>query len=306
MALVGKWFGFGKDEAYDRAIKAYDQGEYADAIDGFEACLAAGADPAMVRLARFYIAESHAHLGQTALAREQFGPAQEHLLAAIEIHPNYPDLRLQLALTYQGLGDSVKQIEAIETALRLNPNYALAILHQGVLWCEDGKVEEGLKRVAQAVGRDPNLRGDRYESALQAFRNGDLERGIANLRAMAVQVSDDANAHAKIADGFARSGHWQEALQEYEVALRIAPRYADIRCRFGQALLHTDAVHAAAEAFRTALEVNPKYADAHAYLGIALRRLGDEGGAQAAFRAALEFNPHHAIAAEEVSRLRAS
>ncbi|HRF58929.1 MAG TPA: tetratricopeptide repeat protein [Fimbriimonadaceae bacterium] len=306
MALVGKWFGFGKDEAYDRAIKAYDQGDYADAIGGFEACLEAGADPAMVRLARFYIAESHAHLGQSALAREQFGPALEHLLAAIEIHPNYPDLRLQLALTYQGLGDTAKQIESIETSLRLNPNYALAILHQGILWCLDGRIDEGLKRVAQAVGRDSNLRGDRYESALQAFRSGDTDRGISNLRAMAVQVSDDANAHAKIADGFARDRHWHEALQEYEAALRLAPRYADIQCRYGQALLQTDAVSAATEAFRAALDVNPKYADAHAYLGIALRRLGDENGAQASFRAALEFDPHHAIAGEEITRMRAS
>lgn len=304
MSFVGKWFGFGRDEHYDRGVRSFDCGMYEDAIQHFQRCARSSSDSAAIRLARFYTAESYAQLGLASLRSENYDHAVGYLTQAIGIHPNFPDLRFHLSLAYEALGDRAMQRAQLEKALEINPKFARAVLYQGIMLYEESIWEAGMARIAEAIALDPDLDGERYRFACECHRTGDTARALANFRALASSDSSDANAHAKVGDTFARQGLWVEAAQEYQLALEISPRYADIRCRLGQALLQQDRVEQATEQFKIALEINPKYADAHAYLGIALRRSGEEAEAKRHFQAALAIDPQHLVATEEADRLR--
>ncbi len=305
MAFVGKWFGFGRNEHYDRGVRAFDSGLFEEAIHCFNECLAESRDRSTIRLATFYKAESYSNLGQSALKGENYVQAVDYLRRAIELHPHFPDLRYLLALAYAGTGDRGLQHQAVERALELNPKYAAAILLQATMFYEDGDEAQAMKLAAQAVEIEPSLNNERYQFALSSHAAGDKERTLTTLRSLRGNDSADANAHMRVADNYAKAGQWSEAAQEYRFALEIAPRYADIRCKYGQTLLQMDQCDLALEQFDLALDVNEKYADAHAYRGVALRRLDREIEARDAFRSALEFNPEHLIASQELSRLRA-
>jgi Flp pilus assembly protein TadD len=86
----------------------------------------------------------------------------------------------------------------------------------------------------------------------------------------------------------------------YERVLEIAPGYADVWVRQGQALMETGELDLAHRAFQRAIAVNPEFADAYALLGVVVRRQGDEENAMFAFRKALEFDSGHPIASQEV------
>lgn len=302
MSIVNKWFGFGRDDRYDRGIRAFDQGQYEEAIGEFRECLAKSTDPATNRLARFYMSESYANLGQASLLSQNYEVAAEHLRHAIELHPHYPDLHLRISYAYRGLGDRTSQSEAIGRALFINPNYAEAILQRGILWYEDGRSDEALAEIERAVSVEPGLGGERYQFALECHRNGDTARALANFATMTGADSKDANTHARVADSFVKQSLFEEAAQEYDRALQIAPGYADIRCKLGQVLLQMDLVERAEIEFRRALEINSAYVDAWASLGIALRRLRREDEAKVCFDRALELDPHNVVAKEEALR----
>ncbi len=305
MAFVGKWFGFGRDEHYDLAIRAYDRGLFEEAIEEFARCIENSADPATLRLAKFYTAESYSFLGQAAIRSEDFDHAIRFFKSALTLHPTYPDLYFSLAQAYRGFGDRPLQTEALTKALELNETYARAILFQGIIFIEDGEVQRGLSRIKEAVRIESALDGERYRFALASVKQGDIERAVANFETMFSDGSEDASTHAQLAESFARQGLWQEAASEYVRALDLAPEYADIRCSYGQTLLELDQVDYAADQFEAAIRINSNYADAHAYLGIALRRQGKQGEAKNAFRDALEADPHHVIASQEFERIRA-
>src|SRR5436853_6432238 len=112
MALLGKWFGFGREEIYDQAMHAYDRGDWEGAIERFQACTDDVGDPAMPRLARFYMAESYAQLGIAYMRAGDNGSAARNLSAAIEISPNHPDLYVALARACAKLGDQERRGQA--------------------------------------------------------------------------------------------------------------------------------------------------------------------------------------------------
>jgi tetratricopeptide (TPR) repeat protein len=303
MSLLGKWFGFAREEVYERAVRAYDMGDYEGAVEAFEACLEAGVDPSLTRLARFQLCDSYAKLGAERSRAGDYEAAVLHYQRSLSISPNYPDFHLQLAKVYRELGWSDLERRSLEMALSLNPRYVDAIVHQGVLLYESGRHEEGLARIEQAVRIDPALDTERYRYALGAHARGDAARAIANFSAMSTVGLDDANLHTRVADSFARQGMYEEAAQEYSRALKLAPHYADVRCRYGQTLMALGQPREAAEQFREALRVNERYADAHAQLGLALRRMNLQADAQAEFRRALELNPDNPVAKKELELL---
>lgn len=302
MANVSKWFGFGKSDDYDRGLRAFEADDYPTAIEAFESCFKQISDPTMLRQAEHYLAEAHARYGLSLLKADQPEEAVVQFKSALVRHPEYPDLHLHISLAYRKLGQTDLQRLSLERALELNPRYAAATLHRGLLEFQSGNFDEGLEYIGKAIDSDPGLNRQRYEFAMECHRRGDLSRTIAALESLGANDDDDANFHARIADSFAKKHLYTEAIAEYQKAISIAPDYADIRCRLGQIYLETDVPELAIGEFEVALEQNPRYVDALAGMGIALRRLGRNGEARARFEQVLDFDPHHAVALVELSR----
>ncbi|HMS56865.1 MAG TPA: tetratricopeptide repeat protein [Fimbriimonadaceae bacterium] len=275
---AGKWFGFGTDPVFDKALHEFEHGRLAEAIVGLEECATLGRDPSIRNLARTYLTDAHQRLGRAALMRAEFGLAIKHFETAIHYRQTFADLWLGLGLAQFGSGDQASALVSFEKAIDRNPNYAEAHLMRS-LCC--GEEPTHLRELAIAHRESP-----------------------AELIAALAQAPNDANVLAREADDLARQRLFQPAALRFQKALEIAPRYADIRCRYGQTLLELDQVEGALEQFEIALEVNPKYVEAWAQKGISLKRLRREGESQAAFRRAFELDPTHVIAAAEAKRTR--
>jgi protein O-mannosyl-transferase len=105
---------------------------------------------------------------------------------------------------------------------------------------------------------------------------------------------DSWMAHNQLGNVLVRGGRADEAIPEYEAALRLRPDIAEPHLSYGVALYRTDPskINLAIGEFETALRIKPKWAEAHVDLGNALLHVpGRAPDAIAEFQAALRFDP---------------
>ncbi len=305
MAHVGKWLGFALDEIYDEGLKNFEGGEYEQACEAFGACLHDSTDPSMNRLAKHYLCESHLHSGNARLRDGNFQVAAEDYARAVALSPNYPDLHLNLAKAYQGLGDPQRQMQQLELALELNPVYVNAMLDKGILMYSQGQRKQGIELVDKAMTLDPNLDPETYSAALADHRACNFGGALSMLGALRSRGTTEANKQARVAASHQRNQDWIAAKGAYEKAVIVAPGYADLRCKYGKVLLELGETEQAAEQLSKAVEINDRYVEALASLGIAMARMDRDIEAGDYFAKALVLDPHHPVAMAESAKLPA-
>lgn len=297
MSLLGKWFGFARDEVFDEGMAAFDRGAYEEAIEAFEECLQQDPEPSVMRLARFYLAESQAQLGQAFLERGQALIALRHFESALRRFPTFPDLNLCAARACREMGARQRAKHYVDRALQSNSVFVEAILLDAVLEYEAGRPVEALARAREAIELEPGIGAAHVQNAHACHGDGRAEEVVRHLLAMASTVSGDAGLHARVADSYMRDHMYSEASTEYRKALQIAPQRAELHCRLGQALLAQGQPSEALETFSDAVRLNPASAEAQAHLGLAHQALGREAEAALAFQRAQALNPDHPVVA---------
>jgi len=107
---------------------------------------------------------------------------------------------------------------------------------------------------------------------------------------------DYSEAHNNLGVVLQRAGRIPEAIAHYEQALRFNPRYADPYYNLGIALERSGRTREAIACYEQALRLNPGFAEAHNNLGNALVRLGRVQEAFGHWDQALRLNPDFAEA----------
>ena len=106
----------------------------------------------------------------------------------------------------------------------------------------------------------------------------------------------DFEGHYNLGAMLQARGELPDALQQYELALRIRPEDATVNNAAGGASLAAERPEAAVKYLEAALRSRPDYFDAHYNLGIALAMQNDFAGAVEHFRAAVQLNGEDANA----------
>lgn len=303
MSLLGKWFGFTKEEVFDGGVSAYSRGDYEAAIDAFEECLSDATDNATARLAAFYLGDSYGRLGAEQAADGAHADALTCYRSALRYCPNYPDLHLRAAKEADAIGDEEARDFHLRSSLRINPRYVDAHVFQGVCEYQAGNREPALERIALACEADSQLDIETFHEALNLHREGRFTRALDALRQLAADMSNDAALHKRVAEGFLRDGLLNEAAEAYRKTVEIEPRCSEAYCRLGLALLGLRRYAEALEAVDQSIRLNPAWAEAHAQRGAILREMKREIDARCEFQRAFEIDPNHPSALRESASL---
>lgn len=207
-------------------------------------------------------------------ARERFAVRDYHgavllLREAVVEGIAYADAFNLLGLSLALVGRQAEALDAFDRALALNPRYVEANLNRAVLLTDMGRVEEaaaGFERAGQLGGAD--------ESGFPAM--------VANRL---------ANAHKSLGDEYREAGALDEAIEQYRRALRLRPRFADIRLALGRALVEHGTYAEAGIELDEALGVRPDWLDAMLLRGLAAYLAGDLDTADAVWTRAAERHP---------------
>lgn len=291
----------GGERDYDRGIRFFDAGQYAEAIEALTAVLSnRRTGPLVERLARFYLAESYSAEALAQLRHPTGDPqkAVKQLRTAIELNPSFADLHFRLGSTLLHHGDTEEAIRALRRAVEINPRYTQALLHLAValLRSTRGDMNEAFAFARRAGELGFASGKPEFDTVQAAMMRGDKEKA-AELLAHLMESPEDDQTLVLAADALDLfgQGRFAEAEAKYRSALERKPRYADLRNQLGVALFAQSRDAEALAEFDCAIAINDRYAEAHLNRGFALLRIEREDDGLLAIRVAMELDPDNSV-----------
>jgi tetratricopeptide (TPR) repeat protein len=184
----------------------------------------------------------------------------------------FADVHHLMGVSLSLLGRPDEALVEFGRALALNPRYLEALIHQGLVLSELGRMreaEESFHHAAESVA--PSSAG--------------LPAPVA---------ARLANQHAELADAYAEAGALARALEQYERALELGPGFQDLRYRMARVMLEAGRPLEARDALEEVLRARPNFVDAEAALGLAHFLSGDGVGAREVWKSCLARRPENA------------
>jgi len=193
-----------------------------------------------------------------------------HLLEElIESGRAFADAHQLLGLAYHMINRSERALECFEHALELNPRYVEAHIHRGIVLSDLGRIEEAEHSFGEARKYGGGDRG-----GVQAHHAAKL-----------------ANLHAQLGEAYVEAGGLNQAIEQYEAALRLGPTFHDLRYRLGRVLLEAGRSLEAREELQQVLRARPNSADARLAYGLACYVSGDAASAVKAWEELAAASP---------------
>jgi Flp pilus assembly protein TadD len=162
-------------------------------------------------------------------------------------------------------------------------------------------LQEALAR--HNIDKDPLDFEAHYNLAAMLQARGQLEDAVKEYQsAMRVRPTDGL-ANNALGGALLATGRVDEAILYLNAAVKDRPDYFDAHYNLGNALASKGKFQAAVVQFRTATRLNAEDADAEANLGSALAQTGRIAEAKSHYQRALKLDPGHVLARENLDEL---
>jgi tetratricopeptide (TPR) repeat protein len=167
--------------------------------------------------------EVHGELGQHASAGGDWPEAAKQFRKAIELLPDDGNMRLNLALTLNRMGDARAALAELEAAVRVDPRLARAHFMMGSLLERSGRDQEAIDRYTAAVAYDPTFRDAQLSLADALRRIGRLDASLSAYERVLELVPASEEAHFGVAMALARLMRHAEARERLRLAISLHP-----------------------------------------------------------------------------------
>ncbi|HSA78127.1 MAG TPA: tetratricopeptide repeat protein [Nitrospirota bacterium] len=213
--------------------------------------------------------------GTEAFEKKDYENAERFLQLILDRNPTFADIQNKMGIIYNQTNRLDLAAKAFEKALKLNPGYTEASLNLAITYSDLGMYEKAREVFERAshFTEEPNKAS---ESSIDPFVKGKL-----------------ADEHLRIGNIYYELRLLDDAIDEYQKALRLSPNFADIITHLGIALRDKGRYDEAIEQFNRAKQSNPRYIPARLHLGITYYSQGFYGLAEEEWREALVFDPNN-------------
>ncbi|MDR3692578.1 MAG: sulfotransferase [Fimbriimonas sp.] len=165
-------------------------------------------------------------LGQALLAAQRPSEASERFTEAVRLRPDAANLRFNLALACQALGEMGAAIEALRHAVRLEPEVAVLHAKLGQLLCAAGAPQEAVSVLRRALRLDPK--------ALPAYLNlgqalidvGEMVEAEKTLRSALFLNPNEPTANRLLGRIHQTKGEFTEAIERFQKSIALQPNQA--------------------------------------------------------------------------------
>jgi tetratricopeptide (TPR) repeat protein len=256
-------------------------------------------------------AEAHNNIGLVLAQSDDGAGAIAEFREAVRIQPNYVDALTNLgAALISTSADTGEAVRVLEKAVALAPTWLKAQFNLAEAYGADpsyGRPKE-IEQLRKVVATEPNFPGAQFALGKALLGEGKVEESVGALQEAMRLDPQGTRAHYQLGLALARAGRKEEAATELQKSRELASaddhkQNSDLDIAEGRAALDQGDLNQAATKFKHALTLEPKSSDAEHFLGAVLEKQGDAEGALAAYRKTLELNPGDVSARERVEAL---
>jgi glycosyltransferase involved in cell wall biosynthesis len=200
--------------------------------------------------------------------------------------------------------------KAMEGYFSNHPDDAYVCSKLGALYVQMGAPDRGIEvlktGLAGASIEWPVLYELHYHLGIAYTRTAQFERAVAHYQsAIAIDILPalKLGAYNNFGNFLKERGHFQLALEAYEIVLKIDPTLAIAHYNLGLTLKAMGKLEKAIEAYQQAIHLNPNYAAAHQNLGVVFLKIGRVSESLIAFKTAIDlYRTENSPTAEQLSR----
>jgi predicted O-linked N-acetylglucosamine transferase (SPINDLY family) len=212
-------------------------------------------------------------------------------------------LDLQRAHEHAKSGRPVEAEAAYEQMLERLPGHPAVLQGLGLLKHSQGKHEQALQMLRDAVSHAPRAAELRCNLAAVLGLLGRHSDAAVELRQALRSQPDHAEAWSNLGVALEKMQEFDEAISAYRRALELKPRYANTWKFLGNAYRRAKRWSEAEAAYRLCIELGDASAEVHHCLGTALQSLKRSDEALVEFRAAVSLQPQYTRARISLGRL---
>jgi tetratricopeptide (TPR) repeat protein len=224
-------------------------------------CAHTDSDP-MMRLS----GEELAEIGEKYLGAGELGLSIQYLMAAEKKRPKDPKVHYLLGSAYDQRGIPDKAVEHYQKAIELRPGYSEAYNSLGAHYAQNGNLQKAEECFKQALSNPA------YISPSYAFYN--------------------------LGRVYEKKGLPEDALRQYQQAVRLEPNYGAAYYRMGMILENLQRIDEARDALGNAVRLNPNILEAHLRYGILSYNVGDIERALTSLSRVIKMSPYSTMASE--------
>jgi protein O-mannosyl-transferase len=196
-----------------------------------------------------------------------------------------------LGVVYFQEGRLEEAISQYLSVLRINPAETDALNNLGSAFLQQGRLDDAIAQYQKALALQPDSAETHYNLGNALLQQGRTDEAMARYQRALALKPDSAVAHYNLGNAFLRQGQLDQALAHYQKALALNPDYAEAHNNLGNVFIQQGQVGQAIAHFQRALALKPDYADAHNNLGSVFLQQGRLDEAIAHYQKALAINP---------------
>lgn len=171
------------------------------------------------------------------------------------------------------------------------PDSSRAYNNLGLVYTNQGQLEESLNAFMNAIKLTPNFPEAHYNIGITYYEIGRLDEAIKEFLIALELKPKNPKAHTNLGNIYYRQGQIDEAIKEYQAALDQQPDFADAYYNLGLAYKKMEQLDNAIEAFTAAIINNINNSEAFYSLGTIYLQKGLFNKAMEQFQQALNLKP---------------
>jgi predicted TPR repeat methyltransferase len=187
--------------------------------------------------------------------------------------------------------------------LRISPRTGAAHNILGVIYQEQGMLEDAIASLQKAIELDPANANAFFNLGTLLGQQGKYEKATSALRRGLSFAPGNAKAHNNLGLALLRLGRLADAITALQKATELEPRYGDAWFNLGDAYYCSGLLQEAAAAFRSCIRLVPQHAEAQFNLSIALHDMKQMDDAVESLQRTIELAPANEAARHMLAAL---
>jgi choline-sulfatase len=207
--------------------------------------------------------------------------------------PDVVDIRVNLGLNEQRLGDFTKAAAEFKQAIEQDPSDAQPHFELGFCYFRLGQIDGAIQQLKASLALEPWY--TRADEALAEIylQKKDFPQARTYLNHLLSVDPNSYAAHFNLGILAAMEKNWSEAEQRMQSALHADPASAEAHNTLGMIYLQRGELEPAKRQFEETIRLQPRLAQAHYNLGMVFQQQGKPDAAAQEFRAAKEAEGNH-------------